>query len=82
MRQIFLVFTISFLLLGGASATPVDDLVEVPKAGTPPVIDGELDDIWKNVTEIHMEGWETAPSDDWYDLYSTWRMMWDEENIY
>ncbi|MBN1465655.1 hypothetical protein JXA02_07850, partial [candidate division KSB1 bacterium] len=82
MRQIFIVFAISFFLLGGASATPVDDLVEVPKVLIPPVIDGQMDDVWKNVTEIHMEGWETAPSDDWYDLYSTWRMMWDEENIY
>jgi len=64
-------------------------LVEDPEDGTalaidvgetPPTIDGTIDAVWSNAkTHTNQErGWFGAPS----GLYSTWKVMWDIDNIY
>ena len=82
MQKRLLLLFVSLFLICAANATTIDGIVQVPKAAYAPEIDAQLDDIWKNVTAIHMENQESAPPDDFYDLYANWRMMWDDTNIY
>jgi len=83
--KVFAAVALIFSLLFTASisnATQTGEIVLVPKTKVPPIIDGELDGVWHNTTEFFCLKNETTPSDDWFDLFGTWRMLWDDENIY
>lgn len=83
-KALFIIMAM-LLVWGSAMATMVDDVVYVPKTLVAPVIDGEMDGVWYNTTEYFMQEYEaqtlTGP-DDWFDLFSTWRLLWDDENFY
>jgi len=84
----FLIF--SFLLLTNSlfagSNTMIDDLLMVPRAASPPVIDGELDAVWMGTSNVLMEvampDIDQGIPDDWFDLWGCFRVMYDDDNIY
>jgi len=72
-------------LAGVASATMggIEQPVQlILKAAAPPVIDGDMDPIWQCAQEHIQTLNEGALQDDWFDLFGSWRMLWDETNIY
>lgn len=77
-------FTVVLMLavLVATSATFAQPFVKAHKAANAPVIDGEMDAIWKNATENFVLLLEANPPDDDYDMLGSWRMMWDDENLY
>ncbi|UCG55764.1 MAG: tetratricopeptide repeat protein [Phycisphaerales bacterium] len=60
------------------AATPAD----IAKANTPPVIDGEADDVWSGAHRYDCTNVVFLPlsSDD--DLTAGFKAMWDEDNLY
>ena len=58
----------------------------IPKAGSPPVIDGTLDGVWYSTTNaagvIRDNSMPDSPEDLWYDDYFAFRAMWDADNLY
>ncbi len=55
------------------------------KSAEPPAIDGEMDDIWCNVTAMPLTKFEGVPRDsimDFDDHSATVRVMWDDAAIY
>ena len=88
-KLIVLVFCAA-VLFSGAAMAEVDDSgrLIVPEASVAPIIDGELDDVWQNVgeegvliTDIINAGGNVPPDDD-SDLSSTFKVMYDADNIY
>jgi len=84
-------FTIALcLLLAGYVAAqnvfPETGPWQVPKTSVAPVIDGVLDPVWFNSAEQIADNWSETDTpmmpDDWFDLYLTGRLMWDDENLY
>jgi len=69
-------------IVGSASATMKGDVLQVPKALVAPVLDGVLDGVWQNVTEEIMLGSVATAPDDWFDCFTTFRLMWDDTYIY
>lgn len=60
--------------------------IQVPKTLVEPVIDGQMDNVWYNVTSNRMlqyctDSPLTAPGN-WYDLTGSYRLMWDDDNLY
>ena len=69
---------------GKKVGTILDKVLQIPKAAKAPVIDGELDGIWKNVTGYQMtlgEG-NAALLNKYDDHAATFRAMWDANNFY
>ncbi|MBN2103687.1 T9SS type A sorting domain-containing protein [bacterium] len=70
---------------GGSSGSEPDFILEVPVAGIAPVIDGILDPVWTSVCSWPMEkislNEDVAPAD-WLDTFSSFKMMYDENNVY
>jgi hypothetical protein len=70
---------------GGGGDTGTETILEVPMAGIAPVIDGDMDAVWKSVCSVPMEKPsledDTAP-EDWLDTYSSFRMMYDDDYYY
>lgn len=61
-----------------------DSVLWVPRATTPPVIDGKLDGIWHSVTNTFMEkhlSYMPEP-ENWFDLWGSFRVLWDDKNMY
>jgi len=87
-KNLILIFCFLVLFPGIMFAQEINDsLLWVPKTTVAPVIDGQLDDIWKIVPEILAVAYAIPPEsdmlpDDWYDLFATIRFMHDEANIY
>ena len=59
----------------------------VPKTSVAPVIDGELDGVWHNVAEARclitdIVNAASAAPEDWYDLFGTFKTMYDTNNFY
>ena len=59
----------------------------VPKTSVAPVIDGELDGVWHNVGEARclitdIVNADSATPEDWYDLFGTFKAMYDDDNFY
>jgi hypothetical protein len=84
-----LLLSILFLLM--VVAVPVsaqvndDSVLVVPKTSMAPVIDGEMDDVWKYVGEtllIKGDAADTVIPDDWFDLFGSMRLMFDDNNLY
>jgi hypothetical protein len=86
MKQKLLLITSLTLLIAGFSVAQVeDDVLLIPKAGEAPVIDGQMDDIWKNVVEVMAEVPDllnAANRETWWDLWAGFRLLWDDENLY
>ena len=61
----------------------VSDTLSVVRTGVQPIIDAELDEVWKEVPPISATGylsWDNIY--DLYDLSMTTRVMWDADYIY
>jgi|GEM_PF-2268359 hypothetical protein len=87
MRPLINKFRYAFILCLGAGTVFARLGLEgekqpILKAGTQPVIDGQMDDIWYNAMEHILTLNGMAPPDDASDLFGSWRMLWDEENLY
>ncbi|MBA7545560.1 hypothetical protein ES705_37929 [subsurface metagenome] len=57
-------------------------LLPVYKTSSTPIIDGLWDPSWAFTPEVSMQKTVLDVPSDWFDLYGTFRTMWDEENIY
>jgi len=69
--------------LNAGSTFEEEELLIVPKAAHPPVIDGRLDPIWKNVANHRLQVYKGGISPtNWLDFFSCARLMWDENNFY
>ncbi len=84
-----IVFLSHLLLSFVLHATIVDDVLMIPMTETVPVIDGQLDPVWYNVTNTQMEkyvgagySYNYSEPDNWLDYHTSFRMMWDEDNLY
>ncbi|MBN2708933.1 MAG: T9SS type A sorting domain-containing protein [Calditrichaceae bacterium] len=78
------VMTLSFNCFAGET-TVTDDILMIPYTFDAPTIDGDLDDIWKNVTAERMLIFEAgAPDPDplFADHWSIYRVMYDSDNFY
>src|SRR4030042_2257400 len=77
---------VAVLFLAGVASATMGGLEQetslVLKAAAPPVIDGDLDGMWQNATEHIQTLNEGTIQDDWFDLFGSWRMLWDENYIY
>jgi hypothetical protein len=83
----FLVFVISFSAsLFAGNKTITNGVLQIPKCIAPPTIDGVMDPMWKNVTAYPLLKWENGPADSlqapYIDHFTTFRVMWDEDNFY
>lgn len=57
--------------------------LEIPQATTPPVIDGEIDEVWSSAQVITLESVASPPApDNEADLSGTLSLLWDADNIY
>ncbi len=87
MKILLRVILLSFLIFSSVlHATIVNDVLQIPMTVTVPIIDGQLDPVWQNVTNTRMKWCENSSyfnePDDWIDYYTTFRMMWDEDHLY
>jgi hypothetical protein len=57
------------------------DVLLVPKTAVPPAIDGLLDPVWKNTPEV-MQQYYDGNRADWFDLWGSFRLMWDDTYLY
>jgi hypothetical protein len=82
---LMLVVVVSFFASAGKK-TIVGDKLQIPKCISAPIIDGNLDDVWKNVTAIPLLKHEGGPADSLLSKYSehftTYRIMWDIDYLY
>jgi endo-1,4-beta-xylanase len=63
----------------------VDDILQIPKAGEAPNIDGELDEVWYTSTAMPLLFYESGSVDTSRvvdDHFSSFRVMWDDEYFY
>jgi len=84
--KIFLVLAFISMIPRSAVAWVDDkDVMLVVKTSEKPVIDGQLDDVWKMTGKDRLLQYDLtagqAPAD-WLDLYGTVRVLWDETNLY
>jgi len=72
------------LLANDIRVSGADTLLEVRKAKFAPVIDGVMDPIWRSVGETWLTSFGNGTSlpDDKADLYGSFKLMWDDNNIY
>jgi len=74
------------IMAGAAEADGIERLA-VPKTSVAPIIDGELDGVWHNVGEARclitdIVNADSAAPEDWYDLFGTFKTMYDADNFY
>jgi hypothetical protein len=88
MKKVFTI-AVCLFLAGYAVAQdlwPASEIWQVPKTSVAPVIDGTMDAVWYQATEEVIDNNDNTntptPPDDWFDLYVTGRLMYDETNIY
>jgi hypothetical protein len=88
MKKVLLTFiclAVMLFLSSAVIADTKDGVLQIPKAAHPPVIDGQLDDIWYSASferVVKLDDADTTPPDNYLDLYGTLRVMWDDDNIY
>jgi len=77
---------LSLVLVGSLFAQVNEDgVLVVPKTSMAPVIDGETDDVWKYVGEtlcIVPDAGDAALPDDWFDLFGSLKLLFDDNNLY
>ncbi len=86
MRKLVLPLIV-LMLTGLLFAQPNEDsILIIPKTSIPPVIDGELDTLaWNYVAETlvdKMDAGDAVEPDDWFDLFGSLRLMFDDDNLY
>ncbi|MGE5498643.1 MAG: sugar-binding protein, partial [Syntrophothermus sp.] len=65
--------------------TIIGDVLQVPKTTDVPTIDGNMDDVWKNVTAVPLTLYEGATGDSiagLKDHAANFRLMWDPKFLY
>ncbi|HUU16625.1 MAG TPA: sugar-binding protein, partial [Sedimentisphaerales bacterium] len=62
-------------LIGPVAAQEVD--MEIPFVAQPPVIDGEVDEIWADASTQSF-----VPLDDPANASGIWKVLYDSENLY
>jgi hypothetical protein len=91
MKKLFTIFALLALVMCFAlpaiagDKTIVGGVLQIRKADSPPVIDGELDDIWCMVTAIPLTKFEGVCHDSvmsFDDHSATFRVMWDDNAFY
>lgn len=86
MKKLLSILFLSMLLIGSAFAQVNENgVLVVPKTSVAPVIDAAVDDIWKYVGEtvcIVPDAADAAVPDDWFDLFGSLKMMFDDNNLY
>jgi hypothetical protein len=85
--QSSLLFLVLVAMLAGSANAWIDDnnVMLVVKTSDKPVIDGQMDDVWKMVGKERMIQYDYDAGqavDNWLDLFSTVRVMWDATNLY
>ncbi len=85
--QSLLLLLVLFSLLAGSANAWVDDknVLLAVKTSDKPVMDGQMDDVWKMVGKERMINYDLAAGQaptDWLDLYGTVRVLWDDTNLY
>lgn len=72
--------------VGKALQNIVDGVLQIPKATQAPVIDGNMDPIWKCVSAYPLTkpegGKETDAPEKYDDHHANFRAMWDANNLY
>jgi hypothetical protein len=70
--------TVAYLIIVEDEEDGTADAISVGE--TPPAIDGTIDEVWSNAKTHTMQkrSWWGAPT----GLYSTWKVMWDIDNVY
>ncbi|HPG38246.1 MAG TPA: sugar-binding protein [bacterium] len=73
-----------FGLFNTVSATfDADSTYWFPKTDIAPVIDGELDPVWYGVHNLTMTKLVTGYTvDDWFDIWGSCKLLWDDANLY
>jgi len=61
---------------------PKPDTLKVSKISIAPVIDGKIDPIWEIIPSTHMERYILEEPDDSLDLSGSFRLAWDNDNLY
>ena len=87
MKQVVVALFVILLLSLSAGFAQVneDGVLMAPMTKTAPVIDGQLDDVWKFVGEtvcFKRDAGDAADPDDWFDLFGSLRLMFDDANLY
>jgi hypothetical protein len=72
------------LSASAAVSTIIDTILQVPMTTVAPEIDGEMDDVWMNITRTPMPIYctDNDPPEVWTDISSWFRVMWDEDAYY
>ena len=70
-----------------AAVTPPPMPLVVPMTTVAPAIDGQMDDVWKNIGESRtlitdIANADSAMPEDWYDLFGAFKMAYDANNLY
>ncbi len=85
-KLVVLLFAVVALTIGsGFAQVNEDGILVVPMTSVKPTIDGTLDDVWKYVGEtlcIIRDAGDAADPDDWFDLFGSLRLMFDNDNLY
>ncbi len=87
---IVLMLLVSFTVYAGSKRviklnSVVNDVLIIPKTAVPPVIDGELDNIWLLTTATPLQKFENGSSDTdkvYADHSSFFRVLWDDNYFY
>ncbi|MDT8303273.1 MAG: sugar-binding protein, partial [Sedimentisphaerales bacterium] len=75
LRKLF--FLTSFVLLLGLVGPVAAQDMEIALAAQPPVLDGEIDDVWADASEQYF-----VPLDDPANGSGIWKVLYDAENLY
>jgi len=75
LRKLF--FLTSFIFLLGLIGPVEAQDMEIGLAGQPPVLDGEVDDVWADASEQYF-----VPLEDPANGSGTWKVLYDSENLY
>jgi len=88
MKKLLLPVLLFALVMTGSTFAQVNDdnILVIPKTAIAPTIDAVMDSIpWHYVGEtlcIIRDGADAADPDDWFDLFGSVRLMWDDANLY
>ncbi len=79
---LYLILGCSFFLL--TSTAFGQKLLSIPEASEPPIIDGVKDTMWYFIPEndLRQASFLGGTTDGWLDLFATFRVMYDSENLY
>ena len=72
-----LIYLVSVLMVLGLISPVVAQDMEIGVAVQPPVIDGQVDDVWANASEQYF-----VPLEDPADGSGIWKVLYDAENLY